>query len=73
MSTIEVRTSVAGMVWKILRNPGEPVSVGDVLMIVDSMKMEIPVESEGTGTIRQILVKEEDVVAEGQTVAIIEG
>jgi acetyl-CoA carboxylase biotin carboxyl carrier protein len=73
MSRIEVRTGVTGIVWKILKTPGDQVSPGEVLMIIESMKMEIPVECEEKGRIQQVLVKENEVVAEGQTVVIIEG
>jgi acetyl-CoA carboxylase biotin carboxyl carrier protein len=72
MSKVEVESEVTGNVWKIESKVGDRVEVEDVLMILESMKMEIPVEAECAGTIVEILVKEEDAVEEDQVVAIIE-
>jgi len=53
--------------------PGDQVESGDILVIVESMKMEIPVITEDPGTVKEILVKEKDPVAEGQVVAVLDG
>jgi len=72
MARIEVETEVTGNVWKIEKQVGDLVSAEDVIMILESMKMEIPVEAPCAGTLVEILVKEEDQVDEDQIVAIIE-
>ncbi|HAK50521.1 MAG TPA: acetyl-CoA carboxylase biotin carboxyl carrier protein subunit [Gammaproteobacteria bacterium] len=72
MSKVEVESEVTGNVWKIESKVGDKVVEEDVLMILESMKMEIPVEAPSAGTIVEILVNEEDAVEEDQVVAIIE-
>lgn len=72
MSKVEVESEVTGNVWKIESSVGDKVGPEDVLMILESMKMEIPVEAECSGTITEILVKEEDAVQEDQVLVIIE-
>lgn len=72
MARIEVKSEITGTVWKLNAKPGDKVESGDVLIIIESMKMEIPVITEDGGTIKEILVKEKDAVSEGQVVAIIE-
>lgn len=61
----EVQASMAGTIWKILVQPGDTFSMGDTVAILESMKMEIPIEAEGSGTVGTILLKEGDVVDEG--------
>lgn len=73
MARIEVKSEITGTVWKISSAPGDKVEGGDTLMIIESMKMEIPVITEDGGTVREILVQPKDPVAEGQVVAILEG
>jgi acetyl-CoA carboxylase biotin carboxyl carrier protein len=68
----EVKAELVGNLWKIVTEVGQAVEEDDTLMILESMKMEIPITSPITGTIKEILVKEGDVVQEGQTVAIVE-
>ncbi|HEY2704644.1 MAG TPA: biotin/lipoyl-binding carrier protein [Candidatus Dormibacteraeota bacterium] len=68
----EVKAELVGNLWKIVTEVGQQVEEDDTLMILESMKMEIPITTPVTGTIREILVKEGDVVQEGQTVAIVE-
>ena len=68
----EVRAELVGNVWKIEAQAGDQVEEDDVLLILESMKMEIPVTAPAGGTVREILVKEQDVVREGQVLAIIE-
>ena len=72
MPMIEAKAEVTGAVWKILKQVGETVSVDDEILIIESMKMEIPVIAEQAGTVRQILVQPGQAVAEGQTVAVLE-
>jgi acetyl-CoA carboxylase biotin carboxyl carrier protein len=73
MAKIEVKSEITGTVWQIKAKPGDKVEDGDTLVVIESMKMEIPVITEDGGTVKEILVKEKDPVAEGQVVAILEG
>ena len=72
MARVEVNTEVTGNVWKIEAAVGDDLQAEDVIMILESMKMEIPVEAPAAGKLVEILVKEEDAVDEDQVVAIIE-
>ena len=73
MAKIEVKSEITGTVWQIKSKPGDKVESGDTLIVIESMKMEIPVITEDGGTVQEIRVKEKDPVAEGQVVAILEG
>ena len=72
MAKQDVESEVTGNVWKVLKSVGDSVSEGEVIMILESMKMEIPVESPASGTLSQVLVEPEEQVEEDQVVAIIE-
>ena len=72
MATEEIESEVTGKVWKIEMKEGDSVREEDVIMILESMKMEIPVEAPCDGTIASILVKEEDTVEEDQVIVILE-
>ena len=72
MSVYEVKTEVTGSVWKIVTRVGQTLEPGDTIMIIESMKMEIPVIAEDGGTIKEFTVEEGRSVAEGQTVARLE-
>ena len=72
MARIEVRAEVTGKVWKILVPVGSPVAAEDTVMVVESMKMEIPVISEEGGKVVELRVAEGDPVEDGQVVAIVE-
>ncbi len=67
----EVESDVAGKVWKIEVGLGDQVAVDDTLLILESMKMEIPVATPRAGTVADLLVAEGDTVEEGQTVAVL--
>ncbi len=71
MARIEVESEIAGSVWKVVVQVGDSVAVGDVLIILESMKMEIPVESPSAGTVAEILVAPEDAVEEDQVLAVL--
>jgi acetyl-CoA carboxylase biotin carboxyl carrier protein len=60
-----VRAHITGTVWKIEVRPGDAVSVGQVVVILESMKMEMPVEAEQAGTVTAVHVKEGQAVEEG--------
>ena len=68
----EVKAELVGNVWKVEAQPGQAVEEDDILVILESMKMEIPVVAPVAGTVREIRVKEGDVVKEGQVIAVIE-
>ena len=72
MAECEAKSEVTGSVWRIVTEVGQKVDAGDTIMIIESMKMEIPVIAEEGGTIKAFLVKEEAAVSEGQTVAVLE-
>lgn len=67
----EVRAEMVANVWKVLVSEGDPVSDGDTLVILDSMKMEIPVIAEVDGTVSKLAVSEGVVVQEGDLIAEI--
>jgi biotin carboxyl carrier protein len=71
MREIKVVTEVAGRVCALPAEIGGSISAGDDIMFVEAMKMEIPVSSPAAGTLTSLLVKLDDVVAEGQVVAIV--
>jgi len=73
LAVVNVKSEIAGNVWKILTKPGDKVEAEDDLMILESMKMEIPVQSPKAGVVKEIRVAEGDAIAEGQLVAIIDG
>lgn len=68
----EVKASMAGNVWKITVDQGDKVEAGQDIVILESMKMEIPIASEQAGTVKELKVAEEDFVNEGDVIAIIE-
>lgn len=68
----EVRAEMVANVWKIVVSAGDTVEDGDTLMILESMKMEIPVIAETDGAVASIDVAEGDVVQEGDLLATIE-
>ena len=67
----DVCAHITGTVWKIEKKPGDTVSEGDTVVILESMKMEMPIEAPAGGTITAIKVKEGDPVDEGAVVAVI--
>ena len=62
---------MAGTVWKIERQAGATVVAGETLLIIESMKMEIPVDAPTNGTLRELLVAEGETVSEGQVLAVV--
>jgi acetyl-CoA carboxylase biotin carboxyl carrier protein len=68
----EVRAEMVANVWKVVAAEGDTVGDGDTLVILESMKMEIPVLAEDTGTLTRLAVAEGDVVQEGDLIAVIE-
>ncbi len=72
MAKQEIESEVTGNVWKVEKSVGDKLAAEDVIMILESMKMEIPVEAPCAGTLIELRVKEEDAVEEDQVVAVIE-
>ncbi|MBJ7600173.1 MAG: hypothetical protein DLM67_21835 [Candidatus Nephthysia bennettiae] len=68
----EVKAELVGNVWKVEARAGDEVQEDDVLIVLESMKMEIPVMAPVAGTVREVRVKEQDVVKEGQVLAVID-
>ncbi len=68
----EIRAEMVANVWKVVAAEGDSVADGDTLVILESMKMEIPVLAEAEGTISRLAVAEGDVIQEGDLIAVIE-
>ena len=68
----EVLAEMVANVWKVVVQAGDAVSEGDPLVILESMKMEIPVESPVGGTVKEVRVEEGGVVQEGDVIAVVE-
>ncbi len=67
----EVRAEMVANVWKVIVSEGDSVEDGDTLVILESMKMEIPVLAETAGTVTALNVAEGDVIQEGDVIAVI--
>lgn len=67
-----IKAHITGTVWKIEVKVGEKVEEGTTVVILESMKMEMPVESEDEGTVKAILVNEGQAVTEGQILVELE-
>ena len=70
MSNIEAH--ITGTVWKIEVSPGDHVSEGDTVIILESMKMEMPVEAEDPGVVKEILCAEGQSVSEGDALVVLD-
>ena len=68
----DVEAHITGTVWKIECQVGQAVEEGDTLLILESMKMEMPVEAEDTGTVSAIHVEEGQAVREGEPLVTLE-
>jgi acetyl-CoA carboxylase biotin carboxyl carrier protein len=68
MATTDVLAEMTGTIWKVLASVGQTVSEDEVLIIVESMKMEIPVMAPEDGTVQEILVAEGQTVSEGDVI-----
>jgi acetyl-CoA carboxylase biotin carboxyl carrier protein len=68
----EVEAHITGTVWKIEVEVGDNVSEGDTVVILESMKMEMPVEAEDPGVVKEILVEEGQSVSEGDPLVVLE-
>jgi len=68
----DVEAHITGTVWKIEVAVGDSVDEGDTVVILESMKMEMPVEAEDAGTVKEIQVEEGQAVSEGDTLVVLE-
>ncbi|MBM7114311.1 biotin/lipoyl-binding carrier protein [Archangium primigenium] len=68
----DVAAHITGTVWKILVEVGQRVAAGDTLVILESMKMEMPVETEGAGIVRELRCQESQSVSEGDVLVVVE-
>jgi acetyl-CoA carboxylase biotin carboxyl carrier protein len=67
----EIRAEMVANVWKVVAAEGDELEDGDTLVILESMKMEIPVLAEGRGRLTRLAVAEGDVIQEGDLIAVI--
>jgi acetyl-CoA carboxylase biotin carboxyl carrier protein len=72
VAIIEITTDITGTVWKVLKQVGDTVEEDEPILVLESMKMEIPVAAPEYGVIREIVVKEGETAPEGSVVARIE-
>ncbi|MDQ6731973.1 MAG: biotin/lipoyl-binding carrier protein [Actinomycetota bacterium] len=68
----EVEAHITGTVWKIEVEVGDSVQEGDAVVILESMKMEMPVEAEDPGVVKEIRCSEGQAVSEGDTLVVLE-
>jgi acetyl-CoA carboxylase biotin carboxyl carrier protein len=68
----DVTAHITGTVWKVECQVGDTVSEGDAVVILESMKMEMPVEAEDAGVVREIRCEEGQAVKEGDTLVVLE-
>lgn len=72
MAIVDVEADITGNVWKVTAKVGDKIEEGEPIMILESMKMEIPISAPEDGTVAEILVEPETVVTQGQVVARLE-
>jgi acetyl-CoA carboxylase biotin carboxyl carrier protein len=68
----DIEAHITGTVWKIEVTVGDNIEEGDTVVILESMKMEMPVEAEDEGTVKEILIEEGQSVSEGDTLIVLE-
>ena len=71
MAINRIESLVTGTVWKLERQPGDAVAKSETILIIESMKMEIPIDAPAAGTLRELLVAEGESVSEGQVLAVV--
>lgn len=72
MANLELATEVTGSVWKVLKAPGDTFEAEEPILLIEAMKMEIPVQAEMAGRVVSIGVAEGDAVTEGDVVVVVE-
>ena len=73
MADVKVNSEIAGKVWLVEAKAGQKVAEGDTLVVLESMKMEIPVAAPSAGVVKSVLVAKDDAVREGQTLVVLAG
>ena len=68
----EIKAHITGVVFQVTAKPGDKVAAGDAVIVLESMKMEIPVEAPRAGSVKEIKVHEGQTVQEGDTVALLD-
>lgn len=68
----EITTDITATVNKVVCSPGETVAAGDAVVVLESMKMEIPLESDVGGVVREVRVTEGSIVSEGDVLVVLE-
>lgn len=68
----DIKAHITGVVFQVVAHPGDVVGAGDPVIVLESMKMEIPVEAPRAGAVKEIRVQEGQTVQEGDTVAVLE-
>lgn len=68
---MEIKANLAGVVWQVLVSHGEEIIENQDVVILESMKMEIPIESEISGKVKEVKVKEGDFVNEGDVLMVV--
>ncbi len=71
MAQHRIESLVTGTVWKLERQAGDTLAEGDTILIIESMKMEIPIDAPTNGVLRELLVTEGENVSEGQVLAVL--
>ncbi len=69
---MQVKSEIAGSVWKIIAETGADLAADDVIVILESMKMEIPIVAPKSGKLATLHVAEGDMIAEGQLIATLD-
>jgi len=72
MARTKLHAEVAGTVWKVVKHAGEELAADEAIVILESMKMEIPVAAPVRGRVAELYVKEGDVVKEGEPIAVLD-
>jgi biotin carboxyl carrier protein len=67
-----IKAHITGVVFQVVARPGDAVNAGDPVVVLESMKMEIPVEAPRAGSVKEVRVAEGQTVQEGDTVAVLE-
>ncbi len=67
----KIAAHITGTVSKVEKREGDPVEAGDVLVVLESMKMEMPLEAEAAGTVREVLCREGQSVSEGDVLMVV--
>lgn len=72
MAKLDLKADITGNVWKIVKAVGDSVEEDETILVMESMKMEIPLTAPEAGTVLRMLVREGEAVKEGQNVALLQ-